>query len=219
MPIELNDHLLNDGTALVLHGETELEDSDLAQILAFTEEQRRTLTVVVLSHTKVTGACLAYLACLPHLTELYLNGTQIGDQDPFELAGWPLETVNLDNTRLGDMGIARLGRAPNLRVVRLRNTRVTDRGVQMLGTFPRLREYYLDGTPTSDHAKRRLDNAIEMAHIDLAEAFRLIGRKIALRTRLVAQIFAIAGPARWVRDVCCGAADAVGRDPSSTLSH
>lgn len=199
MPIELHHHLLNHGTALVLHAETQLENSDLAQICAFTEAQRRALTVVVLSHTKVTGACLQYLACLPCLRELYLNDTQISDQDPFELAGWPLEAVNLDNTRFGDRGIARLGRAPNLRTVRLSNTQVTDQGVQMLGSFPRLREYYLDGTPTSNHAKRRLDNAIQMAHIDLAGALRLIGRQMALGARLVAQVFAVPGPVSWVR--------------------
>ena len=199
MPIELNDHLLNDGTALVLHGETELEDSDLAQILAFTEEQRRTLTVVVLSHTKVTGACLEYLACLPHLRELYLNGTLVSDQDPFELSGRALEVVNLDNTRLGDMGIARLIRAPNLRVVSLRNTQVTDPGVHLLGSFENLREYYLDGTPTSVHAKCRLGNTIKMAHIDLAGTLRVIGRQIQLGARLVARIVAFPGPAGWAR--------------------
>jgi len=183
MPIDLNDHLINDGTALVLHGVKDLEDSDLAQLRAFTQAQRRALTVVVLSHTKVTGACLEYLACLPQLKELYLNGTQISDQDPFELSHSSLEVVNLDNTRLGDRGIARLSRAPSLRVVRLCNTQVTDLGVQRLGTFPKLREYYLDGTSTSNHAKRRLDNAVHMAYFDLAGALQLIGRHIALRAR------------------------------------
>ena len=199
MPIELHHHLINHGTALVLHAETQLEDADLAQILGFTEPQRRALTVVVLSHTQVTGACLEYLACLPHLRELYLNDTQISDQDPLDLSGWRLETVNLDNTRLGDLGIAGLARAPNLRTVRLCNTQVTDRGVLMLATLPKLREYYLDGAPISNHAKRRLDNAIKMAHIDLAGAFRLVGREIALGARLLVQLFVVPGPVGWVR--------------------
>ena len=195
MPIELNDHLLNDGTALVLHGESGLEDSDLAQLLDFTEERKEKLTVVVLSHTKVTGACLAYLACLPRLRELYLNGTRISDQDSFDLSGWDLEMVNLDNTRLGDIGIARLSRASNLRSVRLRNTRATDRGVQLLGTIPSLCEYHLDGAPISNHAKCRLDNRIKMAHTDLAAALRSIKHHIALG----AQIIALRGPVGWVR--------------------
>lgn len=200
MPFDLNDHLVNDGTALVLHGVKELQDSDLAQLRGFTEAQRNRLTVVVLSRTKVTGACLEYLACLPHLRELYLNGTQISDQDAFELSPSSLETVNLDDTRLGDLGITRLSRAPNLRAVRLCNTQVTDRGVRTLETFPRLREYCLDRTPISRHAKRRLDNAMKMAHIDFTGALRVIGRQIELGVRnKVARFIKAPGDVGWAR--------------------
>lgn len=185
MPIKLKDHLVNDGTALVLHRESELVDSDLAQLLDFTREQRAKLTVVVLSETKVTGVCLRYLACLPRLRELYLNGTQIRDWDSFDLSGWALEMVNLDNTRLGDIAIARLLRAPYLRTVRLCNTQVTDRGLQLLGTLPSLREYHVDGTPTSKHAKCRLDNRIRMTHMDLSRALRSIGRHAMLGVQRV----------------------------------
>ena len=195
MPFELKDHLLNDGTALVLHRESELADSDLEQLLDFTEEQRAKLTVVVLSGTRVTGACLRYLACLPRLRELYLNGTQISDWDSFDFSGWALEMVNLDNTGIGDTAIARLLGAPNLSTVRLCNTQATDRGIQLLGTLPSLREYYLDGTPISKHAKCRLENTIRMARMDLSQALRSIGRQVILGV----QRFVFPGTIRWAR--------------------
>jgi len=183
MSIDLNDYLLNDGTALVLHGEGELEDRDLAQLQRFSVDQRSKLTVVVLSRTPVTGGCLKYLACLPNLRALYLNATQINDEDWFDVSGWALETINLDNTRIGDKGITRLKEATRLESVRLCNTRVSDTGIQWLGTFPRLREYFLDGAPISDHAKRRLDNAIKMGHLDITEAVRSVRRHLALGLR------------------------------------
>jgi len=183
MLIDLNDHLLNDSTALVLHGESELEDTDLARLHRLSVEQRSKLTAVVLSRTRVTGACLKHLACLPNLRALYLNATQINDEDWFDVSGWALETINLDNTRIGDQGIAQLQAATRLEVIRLCNTRVSDTGIQLLGNFPRLREYCLDGAPISDHAKRRLDNAVKMAHLDIAEAFRPARHHLAIEVR------------------------------------
>jgi len=183
MSIDLSEHMLNDRSALVLHGERELEDADLAQLHRLSVEQRSKLTVVVLSRTRVTGACLKHLACLPNLRTLYLNATQINDEDWFDVSGWALESINLDNTRIGDQGIARLQAATRLEVVRLCNTRVSDTGIQLLGTFPRLREYCLCGAPISDHAKRRLDNTIKMGHLDITEAVRSVRRHLAFGVR------------------------------------
>jgi len=199
MSIELEDHLLNDGSALVLCGERGLEDSDLAQVLDLTDQQREALAVVVLSHTNVTGACLRYLARLPRLRELYLNGTQILATDPFELFGGALEVINLDDTKFGDCGVPRLRAAYNLRVVSVRNTRVSDHGVHLLGNLHRLQECYLEGTGVSDHARRRLENSIQLASVDLAWAFRAVYHQLRAAGRLLTRPIALPHRCVWAR--------------------
>jgi hypothetical protein len=67
MSIEIKDHLLCSGAALVLHEEKELVDADLAQLLKFSEKQRAAITSVVLSNTDITGECFQHLAILPNL--------------------------------------------------------------------------------------------------------------------------------------------------------
>jgi hypothetical protein len=172
MSIELRKHLFNRGAALVLHGEPGLADADLSPLLDFSIEEREALTVVVLSNTDLTGRCLRYLTCLPNLREIYLNGTGLPDEAPLDLIGSGVEVLNLDDTRIGDSGIAKLGAASGLRLVSLRNTRITDRGAHMLGNLPGLREYHLSGTKVSDFAIRRLDNALELAGTSAAFVFR-----------------------------------------------
>jgi hypothetical protein len=158
MPLHLKDYLSNSGTALVLHGEKELRDVDLAQLRDFTEGQRAAIIAVVLSNTDITGECFLYLALLPNLRDLYVNRTQIKDNAPFELFLETLEGANLDNTEAGDVSVSKLKMAPNLRVLSLRHTRVTEHAVRLLDNLRNLREYYLEGTAVSEHAKQRLDN-------------------------------------------------------------
>lgn len=157
---------------MVLHGEQGLADTDFSSLLDFSIEERRALSVVVLSNTGVTGHCLRYLTCLPNLREIYLNRTGISDGAPLELIGRGVQVLNLDDTGIGDSGIAKLRAASGLRLVSLRNTRITDRGVHLLGNLPGLREYHLSGTMVSDYARRRLDNAIELAGASATFAFR-----------------------------------------------
>ena len=172
MSIELRNHLFSRGAALVLHGERGLADADFSSLLDFSIEERQALRVVVLSNTGVTGSCLRYLACLPNLREIYLNGTGSTDEAPLELIGSGVQVLNLDDTRIGDTAIAKLGAASGLRLVSLRNTRITDRGAHLLGNLPGLREYHLSGTMVSDYARRRLDNALELAGNSAGLVFR-----------------------------------------------
>jgi Leucine-rich repeat (LRR) protein len=172
MSIELRQHLVSRGAALVLHGEPGLADADFSLLLNFSIEKRQALRVVVLSNTSLTGHCLRYLTCLPNLREIYLNGTGITDDSPLDLIGSGVQVLNLDDTRIGDNGIAKLRAASGLRLVSLRNTRITDQGAHLLGNLPRLREYHLSGTRVSDYARRRLDNALELAGSSAAIAFR-----------------------------------------------
>ena len=76
MSIELKDCLLNSGAALVLHGERDLIDADLAQLRGLSEKQRAAITAVVLSNTHITGECFQHLALLPNLIALYGGGTR-----------------------------------------------------------------------------------------------------------------------------------------------
>jgi hypothetical protein len=172
MSIELRNCLFSQGAALVLHGEPGLTDADISSLRDFTFAERQQLSIVVLSNTGVTGDCLRSLACLPNLREIYLNGTGIGDDAPLDLIAGGIQVVNLDDTRIGDTGAAKLREASALRLVSLRNTKVTDHSAHMLSRLPQLREYYLSGTLVSDYALRRLDNALELTNASAAFACR-----------------------------------------------
>jgi hypothetical protein len=190
MSIELKDYLLNSGTALVLHGERELIDADLAQLRDFSEKQRAAITAVVLSNTDIKGECLRYLAFLPNLKALYANKTRVTDDAPLECLPKAMEIVNLDHTEVGDVCVSKLRMAPNLYSVSLRKTGVTNRGVNILATMSNLRECHVDGMAVSEHARQRLANAIDlravtfnMAIYFLLFSIQLEARKFMLRVR------------------------------------
>jgi len=96
--IDFTDYMLNDGTAVVLHRESELEYPALAQLRRLSVERRSKLTVVIPSGNRVTGACL------PNIRGLRLNTTQISDEDWFEVSGWVPETIDPDNMQIGGPG-------------------------------------------------------------------------------------------------------------------
>lgn len=79
MPINLREYLFSSGTSLVLHGVETLTDTDFAQLRDFSDEQRQSITVVVLSNTHISGECFRHLALLGNLKALYCGGTQVED--------------------------------------------------------------------------------------------------------------------------------------------
>jgi len=168
MAIELKDHLFNSGAALVLHGKRNLEDADFAALSGFSEDEKAAITSVVVSDTAITGECFRYLACLPNLKALYANKTQIGDDAPLECLPTSIETINLDDTRVGDVAISKLRAAPNLRSVRLRNTNITSRGVDILASMSHLRDCHVDGAEVSEHTRQRLNNAMVLGAVTFA---------------------------------------------------
>jgi len=123
---------------------------------------------VVVSDTAITGECFRYLACLPNLKALYANKTQIGDDAPLECLPTSIETINLDDTRVGDVAISKLRAAPNLRSVRLRNTNITSRGVDILASMSHLRDCHVDGAEVSEHTRQRLNNAMVLGAVTFA---------------------------------------------------
>jgi len=170
MSIELKDYLFDSGAALVLHGERELVDADLAQLRDFSQKQKTAITTVILSNTHITGECFQHLALLPNLIALYCGETRVKDDAPFDLLSKTIEILNLDRTEVSDRCILRLRNLPRLRLLSLRQTGITDNGLHLLATMPGLREYYLNGTTVSDYAQRRLDNAIKLSSTTFAKA-------------------------------------------------
>jgi hypothetical protein len=162
MCIELTDNLLNSGTCLVLHGERELIDADLAQLRDFSEKQRAVITTVVLSNTDITGECFRYLALLPNLKALYANQTKVNDDAPFECLPRTIEVVNLNHTKVGDVCVSKLTMAPNLYSVSLCKTGITNRGGILLATMPNLHDCQVDGVALSEHTRQRLVNVIAL---------------------------------------------------------
>ena len=180
MPINLREYLFSSGTSLVLHGVETLTDTDFAQLRDFSDEQRQSITVVVLSNTHISGECFRHLALLGNLKALYCGGTQVEDNAPFDLLSKTIEIINLDRTDIGDRCILRLTKLTRLRSLSLRETRVTDSGLHLLSAMPSLREYCLDGTSTSDYAKQRLDNTIQSDAITFAKALYILQYAIRL---------------------------------------
>jgi len=168
MAIQLTDYLFNSGAALVLHGKRQLTDADVAVLRELSDDERAAITSVVVSGTAITGECFRYLACLPNLKALYANKTQIGDDAPLECLPTSIETINLDNTRVGDVAISKLRAAPNLRSVRLRNTNITSRGVDILASMSHLRDCHVDGADVSEHCRQRLTNAMVLSAVTFA---------------------------------------------------
>ncbi|MEN8133281.1 MAG: hypothetical protein ABFS45_24510 [Pseudomonadota bacterium] len=196
MSIELKDYLFNSGAALVLHGERELVDADLAQLRNFSQKQRAAITSVVLSNTHITGACFQHLVLLPNLTALYGGGTRVKDDAPFDLLSRTIEILNLDRTEVSDRCILKLMNLPRLRLLSLRQTGITDNGLHLMAAMPDLREYYLSGAIVSDYAQRRLDSTIKLDSITFATALHFflctiqigVGKFIRLTTSLTASI-------------------------------
>ena len=160
MSIDIKDNLFNSGAALVLQGERELLDTDLAQLRDLSEKQRAAITSVVLSNTNITGECFRYLAFLPNLRALYANKTRVNDDAPLECLPKSMEIINLDDTATGDVSISKLKMAPRLYSIHLRKTGVTNRGGNILAAMPNLRECHVDGMVINEHTRQRLNNAM-----------------------------------------------------------
>ncbi len=202
MSIELKDYLVNSGAALVLHGERELVDDDLAQLHDFSEKQRAAISSVVLSNTDITGACFRHLALLPNLKALYANRTRVENDAPLECLPKTMETINLDYTKVGDLCVSKLRLAPSLYSFRLRNTKITCRSADILASMSNLRDYDIEGAAVSEHARQRLLNALVLRKATCYVAFyfllcrsRLAAAKLMLGFRdvLFARYFRLGG--------------------------
>jgi hypothetical protein len=202
VPSDLKNCLYASGAALVLHGNRDLVDCDLAQLRNLSEQQRAAITVVVVSDTGITGACFRHLAALPNLRALYANKTRIDDEAPFERLPKTLGVVNLDHTEVGDRCVSKLKTAPSLYSIRLRNTNITPLGVDMLASMPGLRDCEIHGTDVNEHTRQRLLNAIVLREVTCYAAFDVLLRYSQLAAAKLLFVLRDVPFARYFR---CGA--------------
>ena len=106
---------------------------------------------LVVKDSPLEGGALQHLARLPGLKTLYLEGTEVGDEDLWHLVSLSrLEDLSLNETRVGDRGMSFISQLTSLKELHLERTRITDRGVVELAPLKRLQRITLYGTNITD---------------------------------------------------------------------
>jgi len=116
--------------------------------------------------SKVTDAEMVLVKEFPHVTHVFLTGTQVGDEGLKHLASLPnLERLELSATKVTDAGLKYLERARNLSYLDLIGTAVTDAGMEHLQTLPRLAELDLSATQITDASTAILKRFPALFHL------------------------------------------------------
>ena len=79
-----------------------------------------------------------------------------------------LELLDLDDTAVGDAGIAKL-QLPELTSLSLSGTKLTDDGVATIVRHPKLESLYLDRTKITDEGLKRLAEAKTLTWLSIQE--------------------------------------------------
>ena len=91
-----------------------------------------------MGHTQVTGAGLGYLAGLPLLSVLRLDGTPVDDAGLAPMRHLPrLRNLSLNCTKVTDAGLIHLGVLPVLAQVELEGTQVSEAGAHGFNSIRR----------------------------------------------------------------------------------
>jgi hypothetical protein len=86
-----------------------------------------------------------------HVTRIDFRGVQVRDDELAPLSRFPyLERLVLDDSSIGNAGLAHLEGLKNLKELSLRGTNVTDEGLPHLQKVPALREMDLERLPITD---------------------------------------------------------------------
>ncbi len=89
---------------------------------------------------------LAPIADMPHLRRLYLNASDVDDEDARYIGRLQnLERLSLWDTRITDAGLPDIARCAQLQVLDLHSTCITDRGLASLERLRNLRQLKLGG--------------------------------------------------------------------------
>ena len=92
----------------------------------------------MLTGTPLTGSGLANVQPFVKMRSLYLNGSTITDNGLKALRSESLETLDLSQTRISDMGLANLGGLPKLANLDLHCVRIDAMGLKALAPCAQL---------------------------------------------------------------------------------
>jgi len=136
----------------VVLNKTQVEDKDLTLLEAF--PHMRDLS---LENTRIGNAGMVHAAKLPKLEWLNLYRTWVGDDGARSLAeSKSLKMLPIGETNLTDKGLVHLSRMRQLTYLGLRGNNVTDKGVLHLGKLIKLEGLYLGETRVTDAGVRML---------------------------------------------------------------
>ncbi|MGK6350334.1 c-type cytochrome domain-containing protein [Parapedobacter sp. DT-150] len=102
-----------------------------------------------------------------HIIQLKLDDTQITDSALQQIGKLPaLQRLHLENTAVGNAGLAHLSTCKQLRYLNLVNTQVTDEGLTLLAQLPALQTVYLYQAGVTSQGLSRLSQARPEVQID-----------------------------------------------------
>ena len=104
----------------------------------------------------------------PHVTELDLSKTAIGDDSLSILADTPnVIRLNLSQTEVGDAALKQIGNLKELRYLNLYGTQVSDAGLKHLHSLKNLEAIYLWQSKASAKGAKELEKALPEAKVNL----------------------------------------------------
>lgn len=126
------------------------------------------LRQLVLRQRDLTGFDLAPLARLKNLESLDLNETNVGDEEAVHFSNFPkLEILSLNKTRVGNEGAARIAANRSLKYLYLDGTLVGDRGAAEIAELKSLRRLVLSRTQLTDAGLAQLAKLPELSWLEM----------------------------------------------------
>jgi hypothetical protein len=118
----------------------------------------------------VTDSCAKAIAEHSDITELYLNGTNIGDVAAKHLSKMPnVWSFCANGTRIGDRGLGCLGAMPKLTLLSLNRTRVRGSGLRELAEIDNLNVYLEDCRISDDGIGESLPHMSRLRRFSLSQ--------------------------------------------------
>ena len=138
-----------------------ISDDDLRRLAPLAQ-----LNTLGLIRARIRGHGLAHVARLP-LLDLSLAHSKISDDALTYFRFSKLQCLNLNQTRIGDTGLARISTMPDLRTLYLDGTRVTDAGLAEVARISTLEELSLLRDQVTDVGLTHLSNLKALRRLDV----------------------------------------------------
>ena len=122
-----------------------------------------------LSKTAATDESLTVLEEFPKLTDLSLDNTRVTDLGVARISGLSrLVSLGLDGDKdVGDSGMEAISRLKELQYLSIWHTQVTDRGAEALSKLPKLTQLTAGGTKISDRGLAAFEGSTTMTGLVL----------------------------------------------------